>query len=281
MGLYYRLADYARYREAVGEATVIDISRRTDPGRIGAVWANLREVLAAHGAPWVVQVWTKSVGGVLDLGGDTLRALVDAGATVTAQVTVTGLAGSLWEPAVPTDSLARLGDLAEVLGGPDHLTWRYDPILPTVHAPETFARLAREVAAQGVTRAVINFVAPPGRYARVDRRLADLLPGWSDGMPGYDDAWRLAVARETVAAAREAGLRLACCAESAGLAAGVEGLHPAACGDGAWFAALSGRPAPAGRGRGSRPGCGCLRYFDVGNYGHWSRCHRCAYCYAG
>ncbi|NLD71409.1 MAG: hypothetical protein GX649_01680, partial [Chloroflexi bacterium] len=104
MGLCYRLADYARYREAVGEATYVDISRRTDPGRIPAVWANLREVVDAHGAPWVVQVWTKSVGGVLALGGDTLRALVDAGATVTAQVTMTGLAGTIWEPGVPADS---------------------------------------------------------------------------------------------------------------------------------------------------------------------------------
>ena len=281
MGLYYRLADYARYREAVGEATYVDISRRTDPGRIPAVWANLREVVDAHGAPWVVQVWTKSVGGVLALGGDTLRALVDAGATVTAQVTMTGLAGTIWEPGVPADSVDRLGELAAILGGPDHLTWRYDPIIPTVHSIETYARLAHEVADQGVMRGVINYLAPPGRYKRVDRRLAAALPGWSGGMPGYDDAWRLAVAREAVAVAGEVGMRLSCCAESAGLAEVVPGLHRAACGDGAWFAALSGRDAPPVGGRGSRPGCGCLRYFDVGNYGYWSRCHRCAYCYAG
>jgi len=101
-----------------------------------------------------------------------------------------------------------------------------------------------------------------------------------------ESAWHLAgeeglAGLSLRAIAGEVGMRLSCCAESAGLAEVVPGLHRAACGDGAWFAALSGRDAPPVGGRGSRPGCGCLRYFDVGNYGYWSRCHRCAYCYAG
>lgn len=281
MGLVFRLEDYARYREAVGQATYIDLTRRTDPARSLIAWDNLRAVVDTYGAPWVVQIWTKNPVGVLALGGDTLRALREAGATLAAQVTVTGLAGTLWEPRVPFDAMEGIPALAAILGGMEHITWRYDPIIPTVHQAARFEGLARQAADMGVRRAVINFISPPGRYARVDRRLADVLPGWAEGMPGYDAAWREKTARVLVALAAGAGLSLACCAESAALAAAVPGLGRAACGEYEWFARLSGfRPAQAAS-RGSRAGCGCARYFDVGAYGQWRRCHGCAYCYAG
>ena len=281
MGLVYRLADYGGYCARVGDATYIDVTRRTDPARVPRVWDNLREVVAAFGAPWVVQVWTKDVEGVLRLGGDTLRDLVDAGTTVTAQVTVTGLAGTAWEPLVPLDGLRHVGHLADLIGGPDHIKWRYDPIIPTVHEPARFSELAAQASKLGITLGVINFVAPPGRYVRVDRRLAPLLSGWAEGMPDYNVAWREATARESVQFAAKVGITLACCAECAHLSDRVAGLGRAACGDYEWFATLSGREPERTLSRGSRPGCGCARYFDVGGYGNWSRCHRCVYCYAG
>jgi hypothetical protein len=286
MPLAYRLEDYARYRERVGEATYIDVTRRTDPARIPEIWDNLHEVIAVYGRPWVVQIWTKDILGVLQRGGDLLRSLKEPSAsqrvtTLTTQVTVTGLAGTLWEPGVPPDGLRYLPALAELLGGPDHIRWRYDPIIPGVHSVERFRRLAAQAVAQGVQHGVINFVAPPGRYKRVDRRLGRILPGWSAGLPGYDGAWKIETAAELVHTAAEIGLSLACCAEGAELAEQVPGLAPAACGDYAWFATLSGYAPGRSPYQGSRPGCGCAPYFDVGAYGHWSRCHRCAYCYAG
>ncbi len=281
MGLSYRLEDYAAYRAAVGAATYVDITRRSDPARRPTAWDHLREVLDAYGAPWVVQLWTKNVGGALALGAGLLERLRAEGTTLTAQVTITGLAGSAWEPLTPADTVSRLGDLARVLGGPEHITWRYDPIIPTVHEDERFARLAGEVAAQGVRRGVINFLAAPGHYRRVDRRLSDLLPGWGAGMPGYDADWTERTARALADRAAAEGISLGCCAESCRLAGQVTGLRRAACGDYGWFTALSGQYPPVAVRRGSRPGCGCLRYFDVGNYGGWASCHRCTYCYAG
>ncbi len=306
MPLNYRLEDYSRYRERVGEATYLDLTRRTDPARIPQVWDHLREVVDAYGPPWVLQILTKDAAGALRLGEAQLRSLRDAGATITLQLTVTGLAGTEWEPLVPPDGLRRAAPLIDLIGGPDHVTWRYDPIIPTVHDVGRYRQLAAEAAGLGIRRGVINYLAPPGRYQRVDRRIAPLLPGWAEGMPRwvqrYDLAWQQGVALELVSLAGEAGISLACCAESAPLAGLVPGLGRAACGDHAWFAALSGGtrvlsggtrvlsdrnlpPAP-GRGTrvlsgGSRTGCGCAPYFDLGNYGSWSRCHRCAYCYAG
>ena len=288
MPLSYRLEDYVRYRERVGEATYLDLTRRTDPARIPQVWDHLREVADACGPPWVLQLITKDAAGALRLGEADLRRLRDAGTTITLQLTVTGLAGTEWEPLVPPDGLRRAAPLIDLIGGPDHVTWRYDPIIPTVHDAGRYRQLAAEAAGLGIRRGVINYLAPPGRYRRVDRRIAPLLPGWAEGMPGYDLAWQQGVALELVSLAREAGISLACCAESAPLAGLVPGLGRAACGDYAWFAALpggtrvlSGRNPPPAKGRGSRTGCGCALYFDLGNYGSWPRCHRCAYCYPG
>jgi hypothetical protein len=296
MSFAFRLEDYARYVERVGEATYIDVTRRTDPARIQRVWENLRAVIETYGAPWIAQLWTKDAAGTLVRGGSLLWRLLDGGTTLAAQVTVTGLGGTRWEPLTP-EPFAGVADLTALLGGPDHVKWRYDPIIPTVHRLDRFRSLASQAAALGITRCVANFIASPGRYKRVDARLNGVLPGWSEGMPGYDDVWRAEKAAELVEAAGELGLTVAVCAESAGLAAQscevqlpldcagqagcVPGVQPAACGDYDWFVALSGCDPGRAPTTGSRPGCGCAAYCDVGLYGQWQQCHRCLYCYAG
>ncbi len=281
MGFVFRLEEYAGYLERVGQATYLDVTRRTDPARIARVWDNLRAVVETYGAPWIVQLWTKDVAAALGRGGTLLRHLVQQGTTLAAQVTVTGLSGTLWEPRTPAEPFAGVDELVALAGGPDHVKWRYDPVIPTVHRLDRFRRLAARAAALGITRCVVNFVAQPGRYKRVDARLAAVLPGWSKGMPGYDEAWRAGTAHGLVQAGGELGLAVAACAESAGLVGRVPGLEPALCGDHDWFVTLSGCDPGRARATGSRPGCGCAAYFDVGLYGQWQRCHRCLYCYAG
>lgn len=281
MGLVFRLEDYPRYLERVGGATYLDVTRRTDPARIERVWDNLRAVVEAYGAPWVVQLWTKDAAGTLARGGSLLRRVLDEGTTVVAQVTVTGLSGTIWEPRTPAEAFAGVDELSALAGGPDHVKWRYDPVIPTVHHLDRFRRLAEGAMGLGITRCVVNFIAVPGRYKRVDARLGGVLPGWSEGMPGYDEAWRAETAAELVQVASDFGLTVAACAESAGLVGQVPGLQPAVCGDHEWFVALSGRDPGRAPAAGSRAGCGCAAYFDVGLYGQRRHCHRCLYCYAG
>jgi hypothetical protein len=281
MSFVFRLEDYPRYLERVGGATYLDMTRRTDPARIARVWDNLNAVVQAYGAPWIVQLWTKDAAGVLARGDSVLRCLRRDGTTLAAQVTVTGLGGTVWEPMVPAEPFAGVADLMALIGGPEHVKWRYDPVLPTVHQLDRFRRLAERARSLGITRCVVNFVAAPGRYKRVDARLALMLSGWSEGMPGYDEAWRAETVAQLVGAAADVGLTVAICAESAGLAGQVPGLRSAACGDHDWFVTLSGRDPGRAPASGSRPGCGCAAYFDVGLYGQWRRCHRCLYCYAG
>jgi hypothetical protein len=281
MGFVFRLEDYPRYLERVGGATYLDVTRRTDPARVEAVWDNLRAVVEAFGAPWIVQLWTKDAAGALAQGSPLLQHLLQVGTTLAAQVTVTGLSGTVWEPQTPAEPFAGVAELVDLVGGPDHVKWRYDPVIPTIHRPDGFRRLAERAAELGITRCVANFIAPPGRYKRVDARLAGVLPGWAEGMPGYDEAWRADTAAQLVKVAGEVGLTVATCAESAGLAGQVPGLLPAVCGDHGWFVSLSGRDPGRAPTAGSRPGCGCAAYFDVGLYGQWRKCHQCLYCYAG
>lgn len=289
MGLVFRLQDYAAYAERVGGATYVDVTRRTDPARIAQVWDNLRAVLEAYGPPSIVQLWTKDAAGALARGGPFLQQLAEAGTTLTAQVTVTGLGRTVWEPGTPEEPFSGVPSLIALVGGPGHLKWRYDPILPTVHRPERFRSLAERAADLGIRRCVVNLVSPPGRYKRVDGRLAGVLPGWAEGLAGYDGSaegpygatWKIETVTELVDIGAEFGLSLETCAESAWLTERVPGLEPAACGDHGWFVALSGRDPGRAPASGSRPGCGCAGYFDVGLYGQWARCHRCLYCYAG
>lgn len=281
MGFVFRLEDYVRYLERVGEATYLDVTRRTDPARIDRVWDNVRSVVETFSAPWIAQLWTKDAAGTLARGGPLLRRMLRDGTTLAAQLTVTGLSGTAWEPLTPVEPFAGVEDLIALAGGPDHVKWRYDPIIPTVHRLDRFSYLAGRAAAFGITRCVVNFVAPPGRYKRVDARLSQALPGWSGDMPGYDDDWQAKTAAQLVEVAREAGLTVAVCAESAALADRVPGLGAAACGDHDWFVTLSGRDPGRAPATGSRPGCGCTAYFDAGLYGQRRRCHRCLYCYAG
>jgi hypothetical protein len=281
MGFVFRLEDYPRYLERVGRATYVDVTRRTDPACIERVWDNLNAVTKVYGAPWIAQIWTKDAAGVLRRGGSVLRRMMRYGTTLAAQVTVTGLSETLWEPLTPVQAFAGVADLSSLMGGPEHVKWRYDPIIPTVHDVERFRRLADRAADLGVERCVVNFVAKPGRYKRVDARLSRVLPGWSEGMPGYDEAWQIETLAQLVEVTGERGLALAVCAESAGLVDRVDGLLPAACGEYDWFVSLSGQNpgrVPTG---GSRLGCGCAAYFDVGMYGQRLRCHQCLYCYAG
>ncbi len=281
MSFAFCLEDYSRYLDRAGDAACLDVTRRTDPARIEKVWDNLRAVVRSYGAPWVLQLWTKDAAGAIARGRPFLAGLRKGGTTLACQLTATGLGGTIWEPLAPSRPFHGAEDLIALAGGPDHVTWRYDPVIPTVHSLDTFRRLAERAAELGVSRCVINFLVPPGRYKRVDARLSAALPGWNDGMPGYDENWRAETAAALLEAARAFGLSVAVCAESSGLPGAVEGLRPAACGDHAWFAALSGRDPGRAATSGSRKGCGCAAYFDVGMYGQWRRCHQCLYCYAG
>jgi hypothetical protein len=80
-----------------------------------------------------------------------------------------------------------------------------------------------------------------------------------------------------IAAAR--GLILHACSQP--VLAGVPGVRPSACVDGALLETLHPRREPASRrkDRGQRAACLCTESKDIGSYTQACR-HRCTYCYA-
>ena len=109
MSFAFRLEEYPRYLERVGEATYLDVTRRTDPARVEKVWDNLRAVVRAYGAPWIVQLWTKDAVGVVGYGKEVLEGLQNAGTTLVAHVTVTGTGGHTMGAPGAIDTLSRPG----------------------------------------------------------------------------------------------------------------------------------------------------------------------------
>ena len=280
-GRNFRLQDYSAYLEKVGEATYIDCTRRTDPARVPEVWENLKAVVDSFGPPWVLQLWTKDPAGVVKVGGGMIEDLASRGTTVTCQLTVTGLAGSPLEPNVPPGAFEAAAALVKLIGGPGHVAWRFDPLIPGLENVKRFEALVPKAAELGITRLVINFVCDPGKYKRADRRLEKVFSYWRQGLPGIDPEWKEKAARQIVEIAGRWGLDTYACAEGRRLCSVVPGLGRPSCGSFDWFCELSGKAPPRPAARGSRGGCGCAAYFDVGSYGSWSRCHRCLYCYAG
>ena len=116
MSFAFRLEDYARYLERAGDATYLDVTRRTDPARVEKVWDNLRAVVRAYGAPWIVQLWTKDAAGVVGYGKEVLQGLQNAGTTLAAHVTVTGLGGTSWEPLAPSTPFHGMEELIALVG---------------------------------------------------------------------------------------------------------------------------------------------------------------------
>ena len=222
---------------------------------------------------WCFAFWSKNFRPFLPH----LRALQANGYPCFFNYTITGLP-TAFETHVPPaeDALDSLREIAARFS-PDHVHWRYDPIVLSDLTPPAWhrARFAELAAAlRGhVRRCIVSFVA---RYPKVARNLATFERASGVRVHDPDAAARRALALDLAAIATAHGMTLhACCNPEV-----VDGpVLPAACLDAAAIARLypagaAWRPAPAA----TRPGCGCAACTDIGRY---DTCpHGCVYCYA-
>ena len=218
-----------------------------------------------------IVMWTKDI---RNLAAHRGLAWVVAAVPTVVQFTVTGLAGTEWEPRVPSlaSQLSELERVAAVLPA-GAIQWRFDPIIPSPDLAERFARVKAnlESAVGRLDRVTVSF-PDPYRQA-VDRAAAaglvwprlslgekkDVLAMMTAAFPGV-----------------EAPIRLCC--EPALLDA--PGVAMARCVDGELFEELYGLPLGGlEKDAGQRKACGCVKSTDIGSYA--MRCpHRCLYCYA-
>ncbi|NJB68278.1 DNA repair photolyase [Desulfobaculum xiamenense] len=184
------------------------------------------------------------------------------------------------EPRLPPlcERVATFRRLAERLG-PRRVVWRYDPVIisertpPEYHA-EAFGRLAR--ALRGSTlRVAVSLLAV---YRRNGGRLEQLARQHGMRCEDVRGEHELvgSTARALAQAARENGMAIHACAESANLAP--YGIPAGACIDGELASEVAGRPVIGGRDGGQRTLCRCVPSVDIGAY---DTCRfGCAYCYA-
>lgn len=217
-------------------------------------------------------LWTKDVRNLVNYPGlaevlERLPCLV--------HYTVTGLAGTVWEPRVPplADQRRELALLGERLP-PGAVNWRFDPVIATVDLRERFERVKAELASllplvDGVT------VSFPDPYRKAVARVAAAGLQW----PAVSDGEKRAILSWMAASFGDgADGRVRLCCEPLLLA--VPGTAMARCIDGAAFDRLYG----LGLGElpkdfGQRKACGCVSSTDIGGYD--LRCgHGCLYCYA-
>lgn len=262
---------YEKYLATVGDATYIDITRRTDPGCTDQPWIALENIFHEYGAPWIVQIWTKAPRLALQRGKKILELLRDAGTTITCHITMTGL-GPEWEPRIawPIDWKG-VDQMIEFIGNPATIVWRYDPIIPGVSQFDTCEMIAVEFERRKVTRGILNLIITDRN--KIQKRLGDLSARIANQFNP------IALLTKVGEIGRNHGIDFSVCAETRGLADQCH-LESRGCGDYDWFVRLSNRAPKKGHISGpSRQGCLCTAYFDVGQYGQYAKCFGCKYCY--
>ncbi len=252
---------------------VISASRRIDlvagyPDRMVALLDEKAPPEATH----TVVVWTKDPANMLDHAA--LRASLERYDNLFLHLSVTGMGGSPLEHLVPAPHLVleRLPEVLGLVGGPEHVRVRFDPVVH-VRCPdgseytnlEFFDELAPVLARFGIGNVSISWMQV---YRKVARNLARR--GYAPVQIGAD-RWRAELAYLEGIASQSAITLHGCC---------VPGMARSRCIDGE----LLGRLHPAGeacstrRAKGQRELCGCTESYDIGWY---EPCrHGCVYCYA-
>ena len=259
---------------------IYSASRRTDLPAAHPDWLAAR--LSRSRTLDAVVYWTKHPTALVEHPG--LVGALERWPSVV-QLTVTGLAGTPWEPGTPPLSAWRddLAELARRLPA-GAIQWRFDPIVTPAadlaaarrEVKERFLRTLEGVArALGdVDRVTVSFYQPY-RHAAARIAAAGLAPRrWSvaercDLLVELRRAWNAPRGRFGI-----------CCHPGWRGLAGIIPAESAACVSAERFDRLYGtRLGPGVKDPGQRPACDCSRSTDIGDYGR-ACLHGCVYCYA-
>jgi len=218
-------------------------------------------------------VWTKDPSNMLR--HKRLNEMLSSLDQIFLHLTVTGLGGSELEPGVPPPDAVteHLPALVRLLGNPQRIRWRFDPILVWECGNEKFSNMdkfpdmAGAFLSNGVTRAITSICL---LYPKVRKRFR--YHGRFAPVELSTDL-RTEIRARISSEASRLGMELSWCCEP--------GERPAGCIDGKTLSDLHphSRPAPIDRARGQRDGCSCTRSWDIGWYNEVCR-GGCLYCYA-
>ncbi len=216
--------------------------------------------------------WTKDIRNLVN-HPDLSRIVVEIPSII--QYTVTGLAGTVWEPNVPpldkqTDELSQLA--ARLPRGV--ICWRFDPIVPSPDVLDRFARtkaLLEKSLGYGLEYVTVSF---PDPYHHAVARSVKAGMQWPT--INLEEKKRIIAAMVQSFHPHPNPVRL-CCEPDLLTQPGVS---QSRCMDGRLFAQLYNLPlADLPKDKGQRVPCGCVQSTDIGEYAQACR-HGCVYCYA-
>jgi len=274
--------------------TVISASRRTDlvaeyPEWLAGCLRRREAAAGPSGRPYLVDLapenvhtfvlWSKDFSNLLaDRHG--LRDLLAAYDQLYLHFTITGLGATAVEPGAPEPrrALAQIPALAALAGRPRRVSLRFDPVVFWEEEGRVrsnidfFPAVAAAAAENGLADIRMSFAQWYGKAARRARARGFRFVDPPDGE-------KRARAAEMARLAAAKGLTLHACSQP--FLAGVPGLRPSACIDGALLESLHPKGAPASRrkDRGQRRDCLCTASKDIGSY-EQACPHGCVYCYA-
>jgi len=254
------------------EPLVISASRRTD--LVGCYPQFLVERL--HDFPpekvHSLVIWTKNPRKMV--GEGPLRKTLSEYRQVYVHLTITGMGAGEFEPMIPPweEVVGMIGPLIGLVGSPQRISWRFDPILEIEGHGRVYSNfalfplLAEAITPFGIRSCRVSWVSP---YKKVLDRL--VRKGWQ--LTNRTIGERLAQAKILTQFARKHGMRLYFCC--------MEGLPVSRCIDGELLRQIhpDSLACSKEKAQGQRALCGCTRSLDIGWYSLRCR-HGCLYCYA-
>jgi hypothetical protein len=252
---------------------VISASRRVDlVGGYPELFAALLDERAPPESVHTLVIWTKSPRNLLF--HPLLSRAVRKYESVFLHLTVTGMGGSILERNIPPpgEVLGLLPDLIRLVGGPEHVRLRFDPIVH-LRMPDgslysnldMFEDVLRPAARLGVRDVTISWM---DEYRKVVSHLKN--KGITSRTPS-DELKRKELELLQDVIEKYGGRLHGCCEPIMGLSRCIDGwllreLHP------------RGLSCSTKKAAGQRELCGCTESYDIGAY---RLCpHGCLYCYA-
>lgn len=274
---------------------VISASRRTDlvaffPEELAGMLAEKRaRVYGPSGHTYSVDLnpknvhsivlWSKNFGNLIN-NRFRLKDRLEKYDLLYCHFTITGLGGSFIESGVPSpdEAIHQLDSLIEIVGRPERVSVRFDPIVFWDSGGElrtnlhVFEMLAPSLAAKGIRIIRFSFAQ---WYNKAKRRAA--VKGFAYVDPSVEEKKRKTAG--LVSIAKTWDLHLNSCSQK--FLTEVPGINPSACIDGTLLQSLHPQKERASikKDKSQRSECGCTESVDIGSYSQFCP-HSCLYCYA-
>ena len=226
-----------------------------------------------------VVLWSKNFANVIE-NHSGLRDALRKYAQLYCHFTITGLGGSFIEKGVPSyqTCLLQLRDLVDIVGKPERITVRFDPIVYWKESAglgtnlSFFEKMAPSLHKNGIKNIRISFAQ---WYRKAVKRAA------KHDFPYVDppNEQKLADARFLVRVAQEWGLDLFSCSQD--FLTEIPEIRPSSCIDGIFLRCLHpyGDAVSTKKDKTQRAECRCTESIDIGSYTQFCP-HSCLYCYA-